>query len=220
MNIITRELKSGYTIIVTYDQGGPLSLRLENKDKEFVGQLFVSMETINESMTRMTNGDYTITADDIDLIRKKINETESKPAPKQKSESATAKVLSKFNVKSESEFNFDELNKFCSKYESAVDNETPDSGKSALDVQLEPGMILSDELGNVEVVVRVSETEDPETLDKVFTEPMRSMDDIRNLTSDDMDELYKESIEARPLVITYLAGLTVVGKVLIAPEIE
>lgn len=77
-----KELNSGYTIqVVLYTQNeGPLAVKLENKDGDFIGQTFVSLDNINEEIEVYSNGEYTIPADELAKLEKEVSaELGSKP---------------------------------------------------------------------------------------------------------------------------------------------
>lgn len=88
--ILEKKLDSKYNLIIIYDPEGPLSVRLENSKNEYIGQIFVSFDTIEEITERMTNGEYKLSKDDLNSVKAKVLDGYQKP----KTESVLSKLRS------------------------------------------------------------------------------------------------------------------------------
>lgn len=74
-----KDLKSGYKLRVVMDEEFRLATTLSTSKDEYVSQLYTSDETIIESVSRMSNYELTLTADEAKTIK------EAKEKPKSES---------------------------------------------------------------------------------------------------------------------------------------
>lgn len=93
--IISRKLDNGYTILVTYDPDGPLAVCLENSKEEFVGQLFSSFDTVEDSFARLSNYTSTLSDDDMKTIKSQVTSA-SGDTPKTESKVASFMTKTEF----------------------------------------------------------------------------------------------------------------------------
>lgn len=73
MNILLKkELKSGYTSKILIDEEGRLAVQLVNSKDEFVGQLFVSEETVKDTFSRVANYTESLEESEINKIEESL----------------------------------------------------------------------------------------------------------------------------------------------------
>lgn len=90
MEILSKKLKSGYQLSVTYDPNGPLSVVITNSKDEHIGQVFVSFDSMEDMVKRMSNYEIELTEDEVNSIKVKVMENTDKP----KNESVVSKMHS------------------------------------------------------------------------------------------------------------------------------
>ncbi|BES79803.1 structural protein [Yersinia phage YerA41] len=72
--IFSKKLDNGYTVSIQLftESNGPLAVRLDNSDGEFVGQIFSSFDSYADNVKRFSNKTYELSGDEMKEINDKI----------------------------------------------------------------------------------------------------------------------------------------------------
>lgn len=70
--LLAEELDNGYIVKVQFDEGGPLSVRLENTENEFVGQIFSSFDTLRGNVLRFSNNTFSLSDEQFKKIKDEV----------------------------------------------------------------------------------------------------------------------------------------------------
>lgn len=86
--LLSLELDSGYKLVVVLiDESGPLGVRLDNSKDEFVGQIFVSLDSLQDGVKRLSNNTRELTDAELKEVEQAVIKESNISTPKNESTS-------------------------------------------------------------------------------------------------------------------------------------